>query len=97
VSESEHDEGSAAPAVDPELTAAIEEQLARHRRLASELADIAEFSAAVHDQAATVHDDLEGRLLDPADLRRHAEQDRELAAREREAAGEAVGETPGES
>jgi hypothetical protein len=61
---------------------------AEHRHLASQFADVAAFSAQVHDRAADVHDDMDHPLLSPEALRAHAQLDRELEASERKAAQE---------
>ena len=58
----------------------------QHRRLQRELAAVADYSAEVHEQAAQVHEDLASPLLSPEQLREHAREDRDLAARERAAA-----------
>jgi hypothetical protein len=71
-----------------ELMEALDAEVVRHRELAAELAEVAEFSAEVHDQAADLHEQMADPQLDPAALRRHAEEDRELARRERQAAQE---------
>jgi hypothetical protein len=37
----------------------------------------------VHDEAARVHEQLDATLLDPEQLRTHADADRQVAAQER--------------
>lgn len=59
-----------------------------HRRLQRQLAEIAEYSAEVHEEAARVHERMPDARLDPEALRQHAQRDRELAARERDAVDE---------
>lgn len=57
-----------------------------HQGLRARRADVGDLSAAVHDEAARVHQELGSRsLLEPEVLRRHAEQDRRMAAEERAA------------
>ena len=66
---------------------------ADHQRLTAALAQTAEYSADVHEEAARVHEELgEARLLDPDALREHAQRDRDLAARERRRHREGVDE-----
>lgn len=63
-----------------------EELQQTHQGLRARRADVAEQSADVHDEAARVHEELgEAALLDPQDLRAHADADREVAAEERAA------------
>lgn len=68
---------------------------ATHRRLALEHADAEERAGEVHEEVARVHEGLGDRsLLDPEELRRHAQAGRDRAARERErAAGDPQGPT----
>jgi hypothetical protein len=74
---------------DPQARQAAEraaELAATHRDLRAQRAAVGDLSAEVHEQAARVHDELEERsLLDPDELREHAQQDREMAAEERAA------------
>lgn len=64
------------------------------RRLAAVIAETAEHSARVHDEAAEVHEALgEHALLDPDALRAHAVRTREFVASERAYAGIPVGTT----
>ena len=64
------------------------------RNLAAQHAQIAEFSATVHDEAARVHETLAHPKLDPADLRAHADAERDVAVVERLRAHEKESDVP---
>jgi uncharacterized coiled-coil DUF342 family protein len=54
-----------------------------HQALRLRRAEVAEHGARVHDEAARVHEQLDATLLDPDQLRTHADGDRQVAAQER--------------
>ena len=57
-----------------------------HQELRERRAEVAEGAADVHDEAARVHEELgAASLLDPEQLRAHADADRVIAAEERAA------------
>lgn len=70
--------------VERDLEADLERLHDKHQKLTAELAEIAEFSARVHDEAAEVHEQLDDPQLTPEQLRDHAERDRRLAEKERQ-------------
>ncbi len=82
---------------DPRLQQAQErarELAATHQQLRALRARVAEQAAEVHDEAARVHEELgAAAVLDPQELRAHAEADRRIAAQERTAL--ATGEVGG--